>query len=100
MTAAWQNIFLSLILASEESEEGGPEGAAGEAVDDEVYARVQHEEKVVDAEEKEKTIPFTRSDLVVQVYNVHEMRKVNLSGYPFVSFFISNPSLPRDSNRC
>ena len=38
--------------AGEESQQGGPEGAAGEAVDDEVDARVEHEGKVVDAGER------------------------------------------------
>ena len=48
--------------AGEESQQGGPEGAAGEAVDDEVDARVEHEEKVVDAGEREReAIQFTRT---------------------------------------
>ena len=40
------------VPARKEADECGPEGAAGEAVDDEVYAGVEHEEKVVDAGEE------------------------------------------------
>ena len=71
LAVAWQNIqtfslspLCSYILAREESEEGCPESAAGEAVDDKVYARVQHEEKVVDAGggyNSIHSIGFTRS---------------------------------------
>ena len=42
------------VPARKEADECGPEGAAGEAVDDEVDARVEHEEKVVDAGERER----------------------------------------------
>ena len=38
-----------MLPAREESDEGHPEGASGEAVDDKVDARVQHQEEVVDA---------------------------------------------------
>ena len=63
------NIGLRIALyvylpAGEESEQGGPEGAAGEAVDDEVDARVEHEEKVVDAGERERGDSI-HSDLVL-----------------------------------
>ena len=59
------------VPACEETQQGCPEGAAGEAVDDEVDARVEHEEKVVDAGERERGDSI-HSDLVLHCTQQHE----------------------------
>ena len=83
----WLRIALYVYLpAGEESEHGCPEGAAGEAVDDEVDARVEHEEKVFDTGERGRGRGESiHSDLVLHCPQQDEENKMK-----FVSFCISN----------
>ena len=59
--------WTSTVPACKETQQGCPEGAAGEAVDDEVDARVQHEKEVVDTGKwKERRSFYIHSDLQSQ----------------------------------